>query len=290
MAQTIHNILVTGGNGKIGRHTVQSLREHGYRVTSADLTPGDWRLAHPMVVDLTDLGQVYGALEGQDAVIHLGAIPAPGQHPPEVVFKNNMLSTFNVLQAACVLGIRRVVLAGSISALGFTFAHRSFKPLYIPIDEQHPLLPQDVYGISKALLEEIGASFARRDPAMAIISLRFTTVLTGEEILRDLEHPRPDLARVFWGYVDVRDAAEACRLAVENAKPGFEAMFIAAPNTLSRRPIRELLDEVYPGITSIAEDFGAFESVLSTQKAREKIGFQAQYTWERLLQEKAARP
>src|SRR6478672_2362693 len=115
-------VLVTGGTGKAGLWVIADLIEHGYHVTNAD-----WRLsdqAHTFQVDFTDLGQVYGVVEGMDAIIHLAAIPWPGEHTPEVVLRNNIMSTFNVLQAACVLGVKRVVLAGSESALGFPFTFR----------------------------------------------------------------------------------------------------------------------------------------------------------------------
>jgi nucleoside-diphosphate-sugar epimerase len=289
MNQTLQNILVTGGNGRIGQRVVRLLHQHGYNVTNADMAPHPSEFARSIAADLTDLEQVTTALRGQDGVIHLAAIPGPGFHPSEVIFKNNMLSSFNVLHAATELGIRRVVLAGSVSALGFTFAHRRFNPLTIPIDEQHPFLPQDVYGMTKSLLEELGQSFARRTPDMAITSLRFTIVLTPDEIRRDIDNPPYDQSSVFWSYVDVRDAAEACRLALEKAPPGFDAMYIAAPDSLHRAPVRELLAQAYPGAESlIPPDFKDHQSILSSEKAREKLGFVAQYTWERVLRESDA--
>src|SRR5260370_19292741 len=115
-----------------------------------------------IAADLSDLGQTYGALAGADAVIHLAAIPAPVGLPPEVVYRNNVISQFNVFEAAATLGIRRIVYASSISALGFPYQHRWSEPLYVPIDEEHPLLAQDCYALSKAHGEEVGAAFCRR--------------------------------------------------------------------------------------------------------------------------------
>ena len=98
---------------------------------------------------MQDLGHVLGVMHGQDAVVHLAAIPAPGHHPSEMVFRNNVMSTFNVLEAATLLNVRNLVLASSISALGLAYRHRDFNPLRIPVDETHPLLSQDCYGLSK---------------------------------------------------------------------------------------------------------------------------------------------
>src|SRR5262245_11723621 len=115
----IKNVLVTGGSGKAGKWVIEELLAHDYTVTNVDLRPS--AQVHTYQAELADLGQVYGILEGKEAVIHLAAIPWPGEHSPEVVFRNNVMSTFNILQAACVLGIKKVIMAGSESALGFPF-------------------------------------------------------------------------------------------------------------------------------------------------------------------------
>ena len=172
-------ILVTGGSGKAGRWVVAEFLQHSYEVISCDTRPSTQ--VHTVRADLTDLGQAFGVLEGKDAVVHLAAIPWPGEHTPEVVFHNNVMSTFNVLQAACVLGIRRIVLAGSESSLGFPFAFRPITPQYLPIDEEHPLLAQDAYGLGKMTGELLADGFARREPELSIVTLRFSYIIPPDD-------------------------------------------------------------------------------------------------------------
>lgn len=282
----IQRVLVTGGSGKAGKWVIEHLLEHGYEVINADQKTSP--LVRTYHVDLTDLGQAFGVVEGKDAVIHLAAIPWPGEHTAEVVFRNNVLSTFNVLQAACVLGVRKVVLAGSESALGFPFMFRRFSPQYLPIDEEHPLLAQDAYGLSKIVLEELAKGFVRREPQMSIISLRLSYILQPEDYAAELQAAWQDEQRNdfnLWAYIDARDTAVACRLAMEYPQPGFEAFYIAAPDTLMKQPTLELVNRYYPGVQTIREGFGGRMSPLDCRKAERLLGFRPQYTWKDVVGE-----
>jgi nucleoside-diphosphate-sugar epimerase len=278
---TQKRVLVTGGSGKAGKWVIEHLLEYGYQVINADQKTSP--LVRTYHVDLTDLGQTFGVVENKDAIIHLAAIPWPGEHTAEVVFRNNVMSTFNVLQAACVLGVKKVVLAGSESALGFPFMFRRFSPIYLPIDEDHPLLAQDAYGISKIVLEELAKGFVRRDPQMSIISLRLSYILQPQDYASELEAAWRDEARNdfnLWAYIDARDAAVACRLAMEYPQPGFEAFYIAAPDTLMKQPTLELVNRYYPGVQTIREGYGGRMSPLDCRKAKTLLGFQPRYVWQ----------
>lgn len=278
------HVLVTGGSGKAGRWIIPELIDHGYRVTNVDLRPSSQ--AHTFYADLTDLGQTFGVLEGKDAVVHLAAIPWPGEHPPDVVYRVNTLSTFNVLQAACVLGVRTVVLASSESTLGFPFAFRPIRPERMPIDETHPLLAQDAYGLSKIVLEELGRGFARRDPRMSIVALRFSYILPpdtyAEELKRAWEDPLNN-AFNFWAYVDARDAARACRLAIERRPEGFHTLYIAARDTLMREPTLDLLQRVDAMPATVAPHFGGRSSPLDCTRAAQTLGWEPLYSWETVV-------
>jgi nucleoside-diphosphate-sugar epimerase len=279
----IKKVMVTGGAGKAGRWVIAELREHGYEVTNVDRRPSSE--VHTFQADLCDLGQVYGMVEGKGAVVHLAAIPWPGEHPPEVVFRNNVMSTFNVLQASLALGVTKVVLAGSEAALGFPFAFQPITPQYLPIDEGHPLLAQDAYGCSKIVLEEMGRCFARRDPRMSIISLSFSYIIPPQDYAAELRQAWSDTANNsfnLWSYVDAHDVARACRVAVELARPGFDAFYIAAPDTLMREPTPDLVARHFPGVERVAEDFGGRMSALDGRHAREALGFTPEYTWEQV--------
>ncbi len=276
-------VLVSGSDGRIGRATVEELRAHGYEVTPADLNP-----RQPWVtrqVDFTDLGQVVGLMLGHDAVIHLAAIPSPDAHTAEVVFRTNVVSTFNVLEAATILGISHITMASSISALGYAFRHRAFNPLYLPIDEAHPLLSQDCYGLSKMIGEELAAGFRRRTPEMSLVSLRFTFVVDEAAqtwLPAAREQPTDDVSTygAFWTFVDVRDAATACRLALEYEQPGHEAFYICAPIIYRKDDIRDLMARHFPGDYPIGDAVRGAASPVDVSKAERLLGWKARYNWD----------
>jgi len=276
-------VVVTGAEGHLGRVVVARLRDE-----RVDVVRVDRRIAGPLdemtrEVDLRDLGHVYGALAGADAVVHLGAIPWPVGRPPEVVYANNVVGQFNVCEAAATLGIRRLVSASSVSALGFPFQHRRSEPLYLPIDEEHPLLPQDAYGLSKANGEEIVAAYCRRSAGSAA-SLRFPTILT-EELYRDfVGDVRADpggSAQYLWSYIDARDAAEACMLALTAPFDGHQPLYVAADDTTSDLPTDTLLDRYYPAVQRRwpAGSGVAHRSLLATGRAADLLGFRPRYSW-----------
>lgn len=269
-------VLVTGSAGRVGRAVVRELLDHGYQVTSVDRS--SQRHEDTVAVDMQDLGQVMGVMHGVDAVVHMAAIPSPGRDAPEVVFRNNVMSTFNVLEAAALLGVRNVVTASSISALGYAFRHRAFNPLRIPIDETHPLLSQDSYGLSKMVGEELAEGFVRRTPDLAVSSLRFTWVLDQEEMLvarKAREQRESSGGGAFWTWVDVRDAASACRLAVERNRPGHEAFYIAAPEIRLDMPVEDLLARHFPGDYPVPPEIHGSASPVDCGKARRLLGWEA---------------
>ena len=277
-------ILVTGGSGKAGKWVINALLERDYEVTNVDLKPSSQ--VHTFYIDLCDLGQTFSVVEGKDAIVHLAAIPWAGEHAPEVVFKNNVMSTYNILQAAYVLGVKKVVLAGSDSVLGFPFMFRRFSPLYLPIDEDHPLLAQDAYGLSKILSEELAKGFARREPSSSIIVLRLSYIIPPDAYEDELRQAWSDIRRNdfnLWAYVDARDVAQAFHLALLYPQPGCEIFYIAARDTLMREPTLQLVEQCYPGVGRIADGFGDRMSPLSCLRAEKLLGFKAQYTWDMVV-------
>lgn len=271
-------VLVTGSNGRVGRYTVQDLLEHGYDVTGADLAPSS--TVRTYVTDFTDLGQTTSVMHGHDAVIHMAAIPSPTIHPAEVVFQNNVMSTFNVLQAATMLGIKKVVLASSCSALGWAFKFRHFDPEYLPIDEQHPLVSQDAYGLSKVIGEQLGDGFVRRTPDMSVVSMRYNTVFQPGDGLAERLRDRPDDNAGFWGYIDVRDCATVNRLAIEQAAPGHHAYFICAPNIYMRESSPELMQRYMPGVKHVKAGWGGHMAFTDSSLVERELGFRPVYNWD----------
>jgi nucleoside-diphosphate-sugar epimerase len=272
-------VVVTGGSGLAGRAVVDHLVEPGYDVTNVDLVPGD-ELAPFRRADLTDLGQVYGCLRGAEAVVHFAAIPRPTFDVPEVVFRTNVMGTFNVLEAASALAIERIVMASSVSVLGFPFFERPIAPEYVSIDEAHPRLPQDAYALSKLTGEELAAGFARRG-RLDIVSLRFPWIHTPETFAEQLQPLWADPAAGasnLWSYIDTRDVAASVRLALEADIAGHEACFVAAADTFMPVPSRELVAAHYP-TTIMRGEFGDHMSLLSSEKAARLLGYQAQHNW-----------
>ena len=272
-------VVVTGGSGLAGRAVVEHLTGHGHAFTNVDLVPGDGPAPFRRA-DLGDLGQVYGALRGAEAVVHFAAIPRPTFDVPEVVFRTNVMATFNVLEAAAALGIGRIVSASSVSVIGFPFHERPFAPAYVPIDEAHPSLPQDAYALSKHVGEEVLAGFARRG-RLSAVSLRLAWIHTPETFadqIRPLWSEPAAGAANLWSYVDTRDVAEAVRLALAAEIDGHEACFIAAVDSFMPLPSSALVEEFYP-TTVIRDNLAVHGSLLSPVKAERLLDYRPRHSW-----------
>ena len=275
-------ILVTGASGKLGQAVVDELVAHDYEVVGVDRRPSP--APRPGVrfaeIELADVGQVADAMCGAHAVIHLGAIPGPRQDADEVVFANNTRATFAVLQAARLMGVRKAVIASSISALGPSFSPEPTTPLYAPVDEEHPLLGADAYALSKEVDERTAAMFHRR-VGMETAALRFTWVAAPVEALDGAAKVRQNPAgcsRTLWSYVDIRDAAVATRLALEAAGLTFEVFNIAAADTLSDIPTEDLLREFAPSV-EVRHPISGHASAYSIEKARRVLGYEPAHSW-----------
>src|SRR5215813_2479242 len=243
-------VCVTGASGKAGRAVVADLREHGYDVTPADIAVSRADREDGMLqADLTDYGQAVETLTGADAVVHLANIPAPGLSTPAVTFNSNITMNFNVFQAAAALKLSRVVWASSETTLGLPF---DTPPRYAPVDEDHYPVPTSTYALSKVASETAAAHIAGWS-GIPFIALRFSNVLGPADYQEFPANWADPLRRKWnlWGYIDVRDAAAACRLALEapaKSVAGSPAFIIAAADTVMNRPSAELLAEVFPGV------------------------------------------
>jgi nucleoside-diphosphate-sugar epimerase len=286
-------IAVTGGSGKAGRAVVAGLIADGLEVINIDVVPGPGADARYLRADLTDLGETIEALRSTTAVVHLAAIPAPGIRTVERTFEINMLSTFNVFNAAALLGLERVVWASSETVLGLPFGregarslldpaatpgHRA-EPDYVPIDEDHPLRPHSSYSLSKVLGEEMARQFSRWT-GIPFIGLRFSAIREPAEYAAFSETWRdPRLgAWNVWGYVDARDVAQACRLALSADVSGAEVFIIAAADTVMDRPNAALMAECFPSV-AIREATGEHDTLLAINKARRILGYAPAHSW-----------
>ncbi|MCU6482222.1 nucleoside-diphosphate-sugar epimerase [Arthrobacter silviterrae] len=275
-------IAVTGGSGKLGRHVVRRLTDDGHQVLNLDRA-GE-RSPQLAVVDLRNYGQVVDVLlglddrhSGFDAVVHLGAIPAPGIIPDAATFENNMLSTYNVFQAARRAGIKKVVYASSETVLGLPF---DVDPPYIPVDEEYPARPESTYSLVKHLEEQMARELTRWDPELSIVALRFSNVMDVQDYAAFPSFDADPLARKWnlWGYIDGRDGAQAVARALENGKPGFEAFIVANADTVMERSSADLAAEVFPKV-AVTRELGEHETMLSIDKARRLLGFEPEHSW-----------
>ena len=281
----ITTVAVTGGSGKLGRAVVRDLVEHGYTVVTLDQVPPPAGADNPFVrVDLTDYGQVFESLHaiddrhtGIDAVVHLGAIPAPGMVPNAALFTNNVTSTYNVFAAAKACGIKRVVWASSETVLGLPF---DTPPPYIPVDEEYPPRPESSYSLSKRVEESMAEQFCRWDPELTMIGLRFSNVMDPADYAPFPSFDADAMLRKWnlWGYIDARDGAQAVRKALTADVTGREIFIIAAADTVMTRPNAELVAEVFPGM-EITGEVGHNQTLLSIDTARRLLGFDPQHSW-----------
>jgi len=278
-------IALTGGSGKLGRTVVRHLRDQGHLVINLDQA-GE-RGEGFVRIDLRDAGQVFDALtgideqapDGFDAVVHLSAIPAPGLSTNTATFQNNMISTYNVVNAAIKAGITNIVTASSETVLGLPF---DTPPPYIPVDEEYPARPESTYSLSKHLEEQMAIELTRWHPELKIIALRFSNVMDEADYAQFESFDADASARKWnlWGYIDGRDGAEAVRLALEHEGTGFDRFIIAAADTVMSRDNTELVAEVFPGV-EVRGDIAGHGTLLSIDKARRVLGFDPQHTWRR---------
>lgn len=274
-------IAVTGGSGKLGRHVVRTLREEGNEVVNLDQHGEREAVTR---VDLTDYGQVIDAIagvddrhSGVDAIVHLAAIPAPGILSDVATFHNNMLSTFNVFQAARRLGITRIVYASSETVLGLPF---DVPPPYIPVDEEYAARPESTYSLVKHLEEQMAIELVRWHPELSITALRFSNVMDPADYAVFPSFDADATLRKWnlWSYIDGRDGAQAVSRALANAVPGFQRFIIAAADTVMSRPNAELVAEVFPDVL-VRGDLGVNDTLLSIEKARRMLGYEPRHSW-----------
>jgi UDP-glucose 4-epimerase len=286
-------VVVTGAGGRLGQVVVRVLLAEGLDVLAVDRqfpawqggpigmgAPGAGVLQH-LLADLQDLGQVYGALADADAVVHLAAVPSPGGRPAEEVFGNNTMAQFHVFEAAARLGVRRVVSASSFSAYGFPFQRLPIVPDYLPVDEDHPLIPQDPYGLSKVVGEQIADAYVRRGSGQAV-SLRLTRVTPQDKMADLVAHARDQpqqFIRELWAYIDTRDAARACLAALTADVDGHVVVHASAADTLSATPTDELLRQWLPQVPVREHGSADRWPLVTVERAQKLLGFTPEHSW-----------
>ncbi|QCW49554.1 NAD(P)-dependent oxidoreductase [Nocardioides dongxiaopingii] len=296
-------IFFTGGSGKAGRHVAPYLASQGHQVTNADLTA----LGHPDVtdlrVDLTDAGETWSALAGvptpadlddpdldltrrsaYDAVVHYAAIPRPLASSDQTTYATNVLAHYNVLEAATRLGIRKIVFASSETTYGVCFGQGDRKPLYVPVDEEHPVVPEDSYAMSKVAGEVTARSFHARTGA-DVYGLRINNVIEPHEYTELFPAFLADPAlrrRNLFAYIDTRDLAQMTLRCLETDGLGFEIFNVANADLSVAATTSELIERFYGGV-EVRREMGPDETFYSIDKARDLLGFAPQHSWRDVL-------
>jgi nucleoside-diphosphate-sugar epimerase len=277
----VTTVCVTGAAGKVGRFTVRELLGHGYAVVAVDLAPrpadvpGQSEMAY-LQADLEDYGDTAEVLAGCQAVVHLANVPAPGLVPPARTLARNAVMNANVFLAAVQLGLARVVWASSETTLGLDF---SVPPRYVPIDEDHYPFPTSTYALSKVVSETMTEHVAAWS-GIPFVALRLSNVITPDAYEAFPTWQNDPQARKWnlWSYIDVRDAALACRLALEADLSGARSYVIANADTVMYTPTEELMDSVFPGVPR-KRSIGGNVSLFSMEKARAELGFEPLHSW-----------
>lgn len=287
-------ILFTGGSGKAGKHSVAYLLEQGHSVLNLDQV----NLEHPKVLtrfaDITDAGQVFDVMGSYanydelaqgagvpkfDAVVHFAAVPRLLMTSDNECYRVNTLGTYNVIDAAIKMGVRKVIFASSETTYGICFADGEVKPDYLPIDEEHPTIPEDSYAMSKVVNEATAQSFQRRT-GIDIYGLRINNVIEPHEYVEIFPAfvKDPDLRRRnIFSYIDARDLGQMVQKCLQTDGLGYQVFNVSNDDHSVGLTSEELIKTYYQHVPLKTKDIP--KSFYSNEKAKRLLGFEPRYSW-----------
>jgi nucleoside-diphosphate-sugar epimerase len=287
-------ILFTGGSGKAGKHAVAYLVAQGHRVLNVDKVLLDNPHIDNRIADITDAGQIfdimasyagYDELESGtgvpkfDAVVHFAAVPRMLMMSDNECYRVNTLGTYNVIDAAVKFGVRKIIFASSETTYGVCFADGERKPEYLPIDEEHPVIPEDSYAMSKVVNEVTARSFQRRS-GFDIYSIRINNVVEPHEYEQDFPtyFANPDMRRRnIFAYIDARDLGQLVDKCLAIDGLGFQIFNASNDNHSVAKTTEELIQTYYAGVP--AAKMGEEETFYSNKKAKDLLGFAPEHNW-----------
>ncbi|MBA3908670.1 MAG: nucleoside-diphosphate-sugar epimerase [Rhodobacter sp.] len=292
-------VLFTGGSGKAGRHVVAYLAAQGHRVLNFDRVPLGLDGVHDLIGDITDAGQVYSAMRSHagydemdtgtgaqlfDAVVHFAAVPRHGMMPDTETYRVNVMGSYNVLEAALKMGIRKVIVASSETTYGVCFSDGVVDPKVLPLEEDYDIDPMDSYGMSKKVNEVTARSFQRRFGA-DVYALRIGNVIEPHEYATLFPPLKGDPGlrrRITFSYIDARDLGQIVDLCLKKDGLGFQVFNAANDTNAVPQPNAELLAQFFPKVP-LSRPVGEHEGLLSNRKIREVLGFKEEHDWRKYV-------
>jgi nucleoside-diphosphate-sugar epimerase len=291
-------VLFTGGSGKAGKHVVSYLLDKGYRIINVDQKPLNHQGVDNIIADITDSGQMFNVMTGYanfdeleagtgvprlDAVVHFAAVPRILLNADNETFRVNTMGTYNVIEAAVKLGIRKIIYASSETTYGICFADGRVDPPRLPVDEDCDTNPPDSYALSKVLNEKTARAFQKRS-GVDVYGLRIGNVIEPHEYDRFpgfFNNPEVRRRNLF-SYIDVRDLGQIVDLCLKTDGLGFQIFNAGNDEVCVNLPSKEIARRFYPGVP-VASDLGQHEALYSNRKIRNVLGFKEQHSWRKYV-------
>lgn len=297
-SKTTKRIFFTGGSGKAGKHVIQYLLDQGHKVMNVDLKPLDHPKVDNLIADITDSGQMFNAMTSYagldelelggvpkfDAVVHFAAVPRILINPDNETFRVNTIGTYNVIEAAVKLGIKKIIIASSETTYGICFSDGQTDPKVLPLEEDYDVDPMDSYGLSKVVNEKTARSFQRRS-GFDIYALRIGNVIEPHEYAtlfpHYFKHPEVRRRNAFC-YIDARDLGQIVDLCLQKDGLGYQVFNAGNDHNGAILSTKELAEKFFPNVP-FSRQMGEHEALFSNRKIREVLGFKEEHNWRKYV-------
>ena len=275
------------------------LLEQGHRVMNVDLVPLHYPGVDNLTADITDSGQMFNAMSSYagldelessngvprfDAVVHFAAVPRILIKPDNETFRVNTIGTYNVIEAAVKLGIKKIIIASSETTYGICFSDGRTNPKSLPLEEDYDVDPMDSYGLSKVVNEKTARSFQRRS-GFDIYALRIGNVIEPHEYTELFPHyfKNPEVRRRnAFCYIDARDLGQIVDLCIKKEGLGYQVFNAGNDHNGAIIPSKKLAEQFFPGVP-ITHEMEENEALFSNRKIREVLGFKEQHNWQKYV-------